>query len=147
MSIAFLLDRCDSCLDAREARLRQQPQDFSVEDLDRKLVLKYAAAILIALFISRFVAGLDLRLAMAMFYTGPIIILIGLTTAAAQQKNERSRHVLVIAMIVWLANGLLVLVSGGFDAFWHYLPMIVMYVLIGLFATVLSFAFVRSAKS
>ena len=147
VSTAFLSDRCDDCFQKREARLSQQPRDLSVESVDWKLVLKYVAAILIVSLLASFVIALVRPVGNAVDFAALIILLIGLTAAAAQVKIERSRHVLVIAIIMWFLNGLPVLVSAGFISFWHYVPYIGMYVLLGLVATVLSFAIVRPEKT
>jgi len=152
VSIDFLLDRCDDCIQKREERLSQQPRDLSVEPVDWKLILKYAAAIVVALYLSRFAytlmrAGVADDHAVLAVLVFPIVLLIGLTAAAMQVRTERSRHALLIAIIVWFVDGLPVLFYTGFAAFWNYVPIIVVYVLLGLVATVFSFAFVRPEKA
>ena len=73
-----------------------------------------------------------------------VVVLFGLTAAAALKRSNRLKHVLAIVFLIWIVNG--IQVPLGFASLETYAFSVVKYVIFALVAVGLSFVFVRSTK-
>ena len=76
---------------------------------------------------------------------GHLLVLVGLTVSACLIKQNRLRHVLAVAFVIWLINGVQVFI--GTVTIQNFASAIIRYAIFSLIAVGLSFIFVRSNKN